>query len=72
MQSFQLSFIAVTLYSYILKKKKRPIFMILYLLIQLRCRKKKQNPNVYQTSDTQKFVFFKILSSYLEGLLNLM
>ena len=35
-------------------KKIRPIFMILYLLIQLRCQKIYQN--VYQTSGTQKLV----------------
>ena len=30
-------------------KKKRPIFMALYLSIQLRCRNKNKNQNVYQT-----------------------
>ena len=38
----------------------------------VKMSQQKQNPNVYQTSDTQKIIFFLILSSYLEGLLNLM
>ena len=37
-------------------KKIRPIFMVLYLLIQLRCLSKKLYQNVYQTPDTQKLV----------------
>ena len=40
-------------------------------LIQLRCRSKKINENVYQMSDTHKLVIYLILSSYLEELLNL-
>ena len=37
-------------------KKKRPIFMVLYLSIQLRCRNRNKYQNVNQTSDTQKTV----------------
>ena len=49
-----------------LNKKIRPIFMVLYLLVQLRCLSESLS-NVRQT----KVGIYLISSSYLEELLNL-
>ena len=53
-------------------KKKRPIFMVLNLSVQFRCRNRNKTQNVHQTSDTQKNGNCLILFSDLEELLNLM
>ena len=53
--------------TYTQTKKKRPIFMVLYFLIQLRCRNKKISQNVFQTSDTQKLVIIWFLLLILKG-----
>ena len=58
MQSFQLSFIAIALYSYILKQKRNVDFHGTVSFDPVKMSQQKQNLNVYQTSDTQKLVFF--------------
>ena len=57
--------------SYTQTKKKRPILMVLYFLIQLRCRNKYKT-KMFIKRLTHKIGNYLILSSYLEGLLNLM
>ena len=52
-------------------KKLRPIFMVLYLSIQLRCRNKNKAKCLSNVGHT-KIGNYLILSSYHEGLLNLM
>ena len=52
-------------------KKLRPIFMVLYLSIQLRYRNKNKTEMFFKRR-TQKNGNYLILSSYHEGLLNLM
>ena len=57
--------------SYTQTKKKRPIFMVLYLSILLRCRNKNKTKCLSNVGHT-KMGNYLILSSYLEGLLDLM
>ena len=52
-------------------KKKRPIFMVLYISIQLGCCNKNKTKMLIKRP-THKNGIYLILSSDLEGLLNLM
>ena len=57
-------------FDYTQTKKIRPIFMVLYLLIQLRCLSK-NIPKCLSNVRHTKVGSYLILSSYLEELLNL-
>ena len=57
--------------TYTQTKKKRPIFMVLYLSIQLRCCNKNKT-KMFIKRPTHKNGNYLILSSDLEELLNLM
>ena len=61
----------IHLRKYTQTKKLRPIFMVLYLSIQLR-RRNKNIPKCLSNVGHTKIGNYLILSSYHEGLLNLM